>query len=462
MPFLLPFPKKAAYDGESVLLPPAIEADAVLLPAADALGGYIKRLFELDVKKDGGSIRLMLDRSLNEEAYTLTVSRDGALIAASTVCGAAHGCSALLSLAKKDGAMLSLPVCKIQDAPDAGFRSLMVDVARAFRTVDEIKRYIDLCFFTRLNTLHLHLADGPHFSMYRLPSKAFPDLTKDGAYTEEDIAEIVSYAAARGITILPEIEMPSHADPLTSHYPDVFGSHAGGLICPGKDGVFDALDTLIGEVCELFPASPYVHVGCDEAAYEAWDNCEDCRAYMRSHGIAGAAALYTHIVDRVTRMVLAHGRKPIVWEGFPKEGTEMLSRDITVMVFQSTYQTAPSLTSQGFHVINTSWQPLYIVPSRPKYWERDALYDFRVNKWLFEDAADDSEAMYVTDTDKLCGSEMCVWESASFDADSTILSRTLPVFAERLWNAEGKETFEEVEAAADALHDKTERLRTRA
>ena len=458
MPELLPFPKNASYGSGRAAVMPAVEADAALCGTAEALRSYIGTLFGVDART-GSGIRLTEDRSLPDEAYTLSVSPDGAVITASGVSGAAHGCAALLALAEAEGDRLSLPLCRISDRPDADFRGLMIDVARSFRTADEIRRYIDLCFLNRLNTLHLHLADGPYTS-YRLPSKAFPALSQGEAYTEAEIAELTAYAAARGITLLPEIEMPSHADPLVHYYPEIFGKH-GGMICPGKAGVFEALDTLIGEVCALFPASPYLHVGCDEAPYALWDECPDCRAYMDGHGIENGAALYTHVVDRVTRMVLSHGKKPIVWEGFPRSGTEMLSRDITVMVFQSTYQPAPSLVSQGFRVINTSWQPLYIVPSRPIWWDRAALYGFRYNKWLFEKATDDSEAMYVEDTAAVTGSEMCVWESASFDTDSAVLSENLPVFAERLWNYDSRTTFGEIDAAADALHRKLEILRTR-
>ena len=457
MSFILPFPKHIDTYADYAALPFGVDCPDAFSDTASALSDTLCRLFG-ESSDHAVGIRLTPDPSLPPTSYRLTVTRDAAVIAFSDTRGAACGCAALSAMAEREGDRLLLPVCRIEDAPSYAFRSLMLDVARSFRTLDEIRRYIDLCFLCRLNTLHLHLADGPHFSMYRLPSKAFPRLTSAASYSANDIAELRRYARARGITLLPEIEMPSHAAPLTYFYPDVFGQHENGLICPGKDGVFDALDTLIGEVCELFPDSPYIHVGCDEADYRVWDDCDKCRAYMNAHGIKNAAALYTHTVDRVTRAVLAKGRKPIVWEGFTSEGTEMLSRDITVMVFQSTYQTAPSLVSQGFPVINTSWQPLYIVPSRPKFWERPALYRFRADTWLYEDAVDDSEKMTVTDKNALCGAGMCVWESADSVTDMTILCRTLPVYAERVWSEDGGHTYEETEKAAEALKIKLEAL----
>lgn len=106
------------------------------------------------------------------------------------------------------------------------------------------------------------------------------------------------------------------------------------------------------------------------------------------------------MVDRCTRMVLAKGRKPIVREGFPKEGTENFSREILVMPFQSIYQNAIELTDTGFEVVNTPWQPLYIVPSRPKYWEPDYLYRRKVNKWLYEEAEHDEDQPMIVEKRK--------------------------------------------------------------
>lgn len=170
-----------------------------------------------------------------------------------------------------------------------------------------------------------------------------------------------------------------------------------------------------GEVCAMFPDAPYIHIGCDEVHFKDWENCPHCQKFMKKTGLVSAKEAYTYMVDRCTRMVLAKGRKPIVREGFPKEGTENFSREILVMPFQSIYQNAIELTDTGFEVVNTPWQPLYIVPSRPKYWEPDYLYRRKVNKWLYEEAEhDEDQPMIVEKKEMVLGAQLCLWEGRHY------------------------------------------------
>jgi len=179
---------------------------------------------------------------------------------------------------------------------------------------------------------------------------------------------------------------------------------------------------------------------------------------MQENGIASAEELYSYMVDRCTRMVLAKGRTPIVWEGFPKEGTENISRDVIVMVFQSTYQNAKELTDAGFRVINTSWQPLYIVPSRPKYWQPDAIYNWKFNKWLYEDAVNDSGAIIADKTELVLGGEVCLWEGRDYVSDGDIVEKNMAVIAERLWNSEPVLDYDRYAAEKDTVSEKLKRI----
>ena len=188
-------------------------------------------------------------------------------------------------------------------------------------------------------------------------------------------AELNAYADERGVEIIPEIEVPGHSAAMISAYPDLFANtmevenvvdkhslfnNTGkqNIICVGKDGVMDTLRSLVIEVLEMFPNSRYLHTGGDEAKIADWEYCTDCKRYMKKHGIAGARNMHTHCIKRMTDMLLAIGRTPIVWEG-----SDEISRDVIVTAWESYYHLAPELVEEGFNIINASWEPLYIVPA---------------------------------------------------------------------------------------------------
>ena len=179
---------------------------------------------------------------------------------------------------------------------------------------------------------------------------------------------------------------------------------------------------------------------------------------MKENEITSGGELYSYMVNRCTRMVLSRGRTPIVWEGFPGEGTEDISRDVIVMVFQSTYQNAKELTDAGFRVINTSWQPLYIVPSRPKYWLPEKIYDWEYKKWLYEDAMDDSDAIIVEKTELVMGGEICLWEGKNYQQDGDIVESNMAVLAERLWNRDSSVDYKCYAAEKDNVSAKLSRM----
>jgi len=308
----------------------------------------------------------------------------------------------------------------------------MVDLARANYSLDEILAYVDICYYYRLSVVHFHFADGVS---YKVISDRFPKFdTYRSQYTKEEINYLRKYLSDRGLLILPEIEMPGHCEMLGAFYPEIFGGSHIGTVCLEHEEVFDGLKTLIGELCEMFPEAPYIHIGCDEVRRDSWENCPHCQAFMQKNGLKNTGEMYTYMVDRCTRMVLDMGRTPIVWEGFPKEGSERLSRDIIVMVFQSTFQSSIELTNSGFKVINTSWQPLYIVPSVSKHWNPDEVYRWKYNKWLYETAVDDSEQMIVENKDMVMGAQICLWEGCHYRTDGSIVEENVAAMSERLWN----------------------------
>lgn len=456
----VPTPKETRFtDGEPFALGGEIAAAPELCGAASAFAGYLSGIFgvkaELTGEKAGADVVFELDASLGEEEYRVSSGNGRVIISASSPAGASHGASIILQTAWSSSSGPRLGCFELHDAPDAGWRGLMVDLARGHYPFDELLRYVDLCCYYRLNALHLHFADnGP----YKLPSARFPKLS-DGSYSRGDIKTLCEYAKNRGITLLPEIEMPSHASALTNSYPEVFGSRHGGMICPGKDGVFEALGALIGEVCDMFPDSPYIHIGCDEAPHREWAACPECSAFMKREGIPSTGALYAYTVGRCAELTLSRGRTPVVWEGFPREGDRYIPRETVVAVFQSTYQDASVLASEGYRVINASWQPLYVVPSRPKYWAPDDIYRWKYNRWLLEDAKDDSGAIDVGELSKVMGAELCLWEGTTYEPDAAVVERNLAAVSERTWNAEYRRSYADFAESFRAASERFKAMR---
>lgn len=455
----IPVPKKYSSGKEHFELAPIISAPQEFMSCANVLKDYLKRMYDFNVRTvdtdTEKGICMVYDSTLDGEYCNVVASNGLVRITASSVTGFSHGGAIVLQMAELHENTIVMPEYSVFDKPDVAWRGFMVDLARGHYPIDDILKYADICYYYRLSVLHLRFSDD---TGYLLPSKHFPNLTDRRGYGKADIEYIGKYLADRGITLLPEIEMPGHATPLTEKYPDIFGANHNGQICAGMHNLFGALDTLISEVCELFPSSPYIHVGCDEVNTVKWEECDLCRKFMEQNGISSGEELYGYMLERCTNTVLDKGRIPVVWEGFSKNVTEKISKDVIVMVFQSTYQNARELTNAGFRVINTSWQPLYIVPSRPKYWQPNEIYKWKYNKWLYEDAVDDSGAIIVDKTELVIGGEVCLWEGRSFHEDGDIVENNIAVGAERLWNTEAVVTYDRYAAEKNIVSAKLARI----
>jgi N-acetyl-beta-hexosaminidase len=261
-------------------------------------------------RQRNNQIALLLDKklskSLPEEGYELTVSKSGVVVQAPTEKGLFYGLQSLrqLALEKRDGDKVILSNVVIRDYPRFPYRGLHLDVSRHFYSKEFIKKQLDAMAFYKLNHFHWHLTDG---AGWRLEIKAYPELTNKAAwrqgkwrewwnserhyasiddpdayggfYTQEDVREIVAYAAQRNITVIPEIEMPSHSEEVIAVYPELSCTgvpYSSGEYCVGNEAVFQFLETVLTEVMELFP-STYIHIGGDEANKESWKKCAKCQ-----------------------------------------------------------------------------------------------------------------------------------------------------------------------------------------
>lgn len=438
---ILPTPKKVCmYQGETFVkaavctdYSPFSEYLAVFCDAAEKMLG-------VSMSGEPGGILVCYNASLAPDAYTFD-TRDGVVISASDIQGLMYGlATALLALEPvADG--FSCEKAFIEDYPEKDFRGLMVDLARKWHPIRQLFCYVDLCFTLKLRYLHLHFIDD---ALYSLPSKLFPKLPGKRHYSFEQIARLVAYAKLRGVILIPEFEVPGHSLRLTQSYPEVFGIRPveevehpvgqGHIVCGGRQNTMDAIRGLLGEIAEMFPDSPYIHIGGDEAHIKVWDNCADCRAYMEANGIRDVKELYSDFVARVTRMVLDMGRTPIVWEGFPKEGVEKISKETVVVAWESYYHLVNDLLAAGFKVINAAWKPLYVVPSRENCWGPKELLNWNVYNWQhwWPDSPAYLNPIHVAPTDQVLGAQLCVWE-CTYEREIQAAVNNATTLSERLW-----------------------------
>lgn len=322
-----------------------VYADSTCLKSADLLIlelnklNYVMdsaRLFEDPISAQ--SINLLVDSSLsiNSEYYELKISKDYVLIKGATFKGVIHGIYSLLQLLPKSLGVKDskLPCLTIKDYPKFKWRGLLLDCSRHFMEVDFIKRYIDLLAYHKMNVLHWHLTEDQG---WRIQIKQYPDLTnigawrkqKDGSiyggfYTQEQIKEIVEYAIIRGVTVVPEIELPGHSLAALAAYPKY--SCTGGpfdvendwgvfkdIYCAGNDSTFNFLENILDEVIDLFP-SKYIHIGGDEAPKYRWENCSKCQKRISDEGLLDEHELQAYFIQRIANYLHSKGKNLIGWD----------------------------------------------------------------------------------------------------------------------------------------------------
>lgn len=416
---------------------------------ANMFADMYKKAHGIDLAREKGGIELCEDALLDGGAYR--IEADGkVLIYASDDEGILYGLASALQLPYSDGTVAKL---HIEDYADKAHRALMIDLAREWHTFDKLLKYVDVCFVSKIKYLQLHFADTQR---YTLPSKAFPKLSSEGeCYSFEQIDILNKYAKDRGIVIIPEYEGPGHAKRFNQAYPEVFSDKDDmgveiekfeciddTLICAGSETAFEANKTLIREIADMFPDSPYIHIGGDEANFKRWNNCSVCCKYMKENGIANVKELYCDYIARLTKYVLSLGRTPMVWEGFPKEGTAKIPKETVVVAWDASYQTPDELIERGFNIVNACWKPLYIVPgSHPKFraWGINEIYDWNVYNWqnIFESSKATLTPIDIPPTDKMLGSMLCAWEG-NYESEITRVVECITTMSERVWNISRK------------------------
>lgn len=462
---IIPMPKSVTVVNGIVTVAPTVSFDPEFTICAETFKTTAKKLFAIDFTNASGGVSIKKVAGLDKEEYKINVSDNGIEIEATEADGAHNAVATLYQMITVENGKLTVPKCSINDKPDSYFRAIMLDMPANMRTFEQLLHYVDICYLYKIKYLHLHLADN---GGYNLPSKKFPKLPTPGkSYTEEQINELRKYCADRGIIIIPEVDVPGHATYLNVTYPELFsctpieGEARKDLVCIGKLGVMDNLKAIFEEVIELFPEAPYIHIGGDEAIIDAWNNCEHCTKFMKDNGLKDVKALYTRSIKLLTDMILDMGKTPIVWEGFPRDGAEEISRDVIVTAWESLYHLPNELLEEGFTVTNSSWLPLYVVDPNGYHgqfvkggrWQPDdILNDWDIYTWKnwWEKSAAYEKPIVVEPTDKVIGATFCAW-TWSYDIDINPVKENVPAMCEKIWNRNSTYTFEDFEPALSKL-----------
>lgn len=314
-------------------------ANKALMPLGEILSGEIAqvaglRLSVVQAAPRSGDIALAYDAKLTGEAYTLTVT-DRATVIGANYNAVASGTVTLLQAIDMQRGLFpktTLPKLTIQDQPAMSYRGAMLDIARKPYSISTLKQCVIAARFYKIRYIHLHMSDE---NAWTFPSTKFPQLGKgNGAwaggnapkvYPLEELKDLVAFGDARGVIFVPELETPGHSGQLRGGpLSNIFGykTAEGKIESPGitniaSEEMFQALDTLVGEFCDVFKSSPYIHMGCDEASVEGIEKYPDVKALMARENLKGSGGVFIYYVKRMAEMVHKRGKQMIVWEGAP-------------------------------------------------------------------------------------------------------------------------------------------------
>lgn len=459
--------------------------DPVLMPARLPFLEQFERAsgFKFAVQKvalSGNSVVIDTDKSLPKEGYTLAVTPQQISIKAADYNGALYALQTLRQLLPNEVESSELvkrdwlvPAVTITDAPQYQCRGLMLDVSRHFFPKEYILKTLDRMAMLKLNTFHFHLVDNEG---WRIEIKKYPKLTEVGAwrvdqedklwdertpnpdnafanpatapkkyggfYTQEDIKEIVAYATARGITVIPEIEMPAHAMSAIAAYPELschkrpIGVPSGAvwpitdIYCAGQEETFDFIEEVLTEVLALFP-SQYIHVGGDEATHTEWERCPKCQLRMKEHQLKNVHQLQSYFIKRIDDFLTSKGRTLVGWDeimdgGLAKNAVVMNWRGIEVGK-KALAQGNPIVLTSDCYIDNYQGLPDYEPQANGGYLPLKKLYNYNLEKEALADAS--------VEKNKVLGTQANLWAEhiGSTEHSEYMLFPRLLALAEISW-----------------------------
>lgn len=387
-----------------------------------------------------------------DEAYSLSVTPTGARIEAATVVGAMHGLETLVQLVQPSGRDYVLPLVSIHDSPRFRWRGLMIDCGRHFEPMDVLKRSIDGMAAVKLNVFHWHLTEDQGF---RIESKLYPRLTEIGSnglyYTQQDAKDLVAYARARGIRVVPEFEMPGHSTAWQVAYPKLasgdpppavrteFGI-APFALDPTREETYQFIARFLGEMATLFPDA-YMHIGGDETPAPDWKTNPRILAFMHAHHLKDSAALQAYFNTRVLKILIGLHKHMVGWD-------EILNPDLPKDIVIQSWRGETSLAQgavEGFQGILSA--PYYL----------DGMKSAGTH--YLADPLPSSSPLTPEQRKRVLGGEICMWGEQIDEGsiDSRIWPRTAAI-AERFWSPESVTDVDDMYRRLDTVSIQLEGL----
>lgn len=459
--------------------------DPALMPAQLSFLKQFERVsgFKFAIQKAAiltNSVVIDTDKSLPKEGYTLAVTPQQISIKAADYNGALYALQTLRQLLPNEVESTKLvkrdwlvPAVTITDAPQYQWRGLMLDVSRHFFPKEYILKTLDRMAMLKLNTFHFHLVDNEG---WRIEIKKYPKLTEVGAwrvdqeeklwdertpnpanafanpatapkkyggfYTQEDIKEIVAYATKRGITVIPEIEMPAHAMSAIAAYPELschkrpIGVPSGAvwpitdIYCAGQEETFDFIEEVLTEVLALFP-SQYIHIGGDEATHTEWERCPKCQLRMKEHQLNNVHQLQSYFIKRIDDFLTSKGRTLVGWDeimdgGLAENAVVMNWRGIEVGK-KALAQGNPIVLTSDCYIDNYQGLPDYEPQANAGYLPLKKLYNYNLEKEALADAS--------LERSKVLGTQANLWAEhvGSTEHSEYMLFPRLLALAEISW-----------------------------
>lgn len=400
---------------------------------------------------DTATIRIVHDAALSGESYSMQIGGDSIVLRAASIKGVNWGMSQLAQLvaAAPDK---QLSECMISDSPRFEHRGLMIDCSRHFRTIAELESMIDAMNLLRLNVLHLHLTDnqGWRLALERFPEVArrgthypdFPELS-DKYYTPDELKSLVAYAYARGVEIIPEVDMPGHCLALLASMPEL--SCRGGefepfpeerlqndrkrawenMLCVSNPRVYDIVEAVVAQLADIFP-SRYIHLGGDEVSTVRWKECKRCQALYKSEHMTDLHQLQDYFTRRAGEIVRRYGKRLMGWDEINDRCAADASDVVCIWQRDAAERSAKAL-GRGMQVVMCPKDPCYF----------DFGYARNSTRKVFE--WQPLKGIPAEQQSQVRGCQACLWTEfvrTKADVDHMLYPR-LCALAEVLWTGGG-------------------------
>lgn len=436
---------KVHKSADGTILARAVRCDVdEFRPQAVALRDALRDIGATKFGDDAGkSASIVMKRAElpHNEQYRIQADAKSIVVTARSPRAMARATATLLQLARVEGGHASWPLGAIEDRPDLDFRCFMVDMARNPHPPEVLRRIVDACWFYKVSYLQLHLTDDQLFSW---PSRAFPDLFDErSGWSWDAFVELERYSQARGVTIIPEIDVPGHSTILRKRYPEVFGKTPTELATLPE--ATRGVQALLDEFLSVFRATPFVHVGGDEA-----------------YGVPGDAQ--RDFLNRLHRYLKKKGRRAIAWEGPALgKGEHKVDTDVLHMNWRTINFPAQEMIDAGYEVVNAAWDPLYIVDHYPRTMftavpvERCYDWDLRRFAHVNHGIRTFAEPHVTRSKKRIVGFCMPWWEGRQENVLGLCVPR-LAAVASAAWNRAGENSYFRFEKRQEQLLPRLEKL----